>query len=346
MKNQRFIAFILILILSLSILAGCDKKDNQETAIVEETPEEPVEENIEENEAKEEYGVTINKDTVSFIDGRGEEVNLNKNPERVVVIYNSLLDVWMQNGGSIIGRIEESVGQDPIPGIEDAEIVGKLGAISLEKILSLEPDLVILMSSQQSQMEVVPSLEENNIAFAAMEYNGKEDYFKLVRLFSALNERDDLYEENLVKVEKDIDKIIEKVPNDKETKVLLMVASAKSISARGSDTTVGEMLQDLHTINIADHSNDALSSTNFSIEKILEEDPDFIFVQTTGSDMEKVMERMKEDVESNPAWSTLSAVKNDRYIILPKDLYWFKPNNKFAEAYEGLAEIIYPEVFK
>lgn len=39
----------------------------------------------------------------------------------------------MKNGGKIVGRIEESVGQDPIPGVEDAELVGKLGSISLEK---------------------------------------------------------------------------------------------------------------------------------------------------------------------------------------------------------------------
>ena len=30
----------------------------------------------------------------------------------------------MKNGGKIVGRIEESVGQDPIPGVEDAELVG------------------------------------------------------------------------------------------------------------------------------------------------------------------------------------------------------------------------------
>lgn len=345
MKNIRLIAIILILTLSLSLLTACNNQENKENPGVvdlEETnslDETPV-------EVKEQYGITIAEDTVSFIDGRGEEVTINKNPERVVVIYNSFLDIWMKNGGKIVGRIEESVGQDPIPGVEDAELVGKLGSISLEKILALNPDLVILISTQKSQMELVPSLEQNNIPFIALEYYVKDDYFKLARLFSALNEREDLYKENVLDIRDEIDEIIEKAPKDKEYKVLLMMASAKSVTARGSDSTVGEMLKELHTINIADYSNDALSTKNFSIEKILEEDPDFIFVQTTGSDMDKVIERMKEDVESNPAWSTLSAVKNDRYIILPKDLYMFKPNHRYGEAYEGLAKILYPEVFQ
>lgn len=337
MRNRKLMGIIFILILSLSILVACDNKEKANTTVVENP--------VESNEVREEHGITIYEDKVSFIDGRGEEVILDKNPERVVIIYNSLLDVWMQSGGNIIGRIEASAGQDPIPGIEDAEIVGKLGAISLEKIVALNPDLVISMANQPSQLEAASNLEANNIPVAAMEYDTKEDYFKLVRLFTALNGREDLYEKNVLEIEEEIESIIEKAPRDKEYKILLMVASAKSVTARGSTTTVGEMLHDLHTINIADYSNDALSSKNFSIEKILEEDPDFIFVQTTGSDMEKVMERIKDDVESNPAWSTLSAVKNDRYIILPKDLYWFKPNDRYAEAYEGLAQILYPEIF-
>ena len=341
MRNKKNILLILILILLLSIFVACESN---------EIKEEDLEVNQVEGDEliaiKEEYGITISDETVSFIDGRGEEVTLNKNPERVVVVYNSYLDIWMKNGGNIVGKIEDSVGQAEIPGTEDAEIVGALGTISLEKVLELEPDLVVLMSTQKSQMELVPGLEENNIPFIAIEYSNKEDYFKIGRLFSALNEREDLYEENVIKVKNEIENIIKKSPKDEKKKVLLMMASAKSVTARGSDTTTGEMLQDLNTINIADTSNDALSDKNFSIEKILEEDPDFIFVQTSGSDLDKVRERMKEDVESNPAWSSLSAVKNDRYIILPKDLYMFKANHRYAEAYKGLAEILYPEVFK
>lgn len=343
MKNKKILSLLLVFILMATILTACKTKENNEPIVQTEGNSQPLEIN---EDIKEEYGITITDKTVSFVDGRGEEVTLNKNPEKVVVIYNSYLDIWMKNGGKVIGKLEDSVGQEIIPGTDDAEIVGALGSISLEKILSLNPDLVVLISTQKSQIELVPSFEENNIPFIAMEYYVKDDYFKLARLFSALNEREDLYEENVLKVKNEIDSIIEKSPKNKENKVLIMMASAKSVTARGSDSTVGEMLKDLNTINIADTSNDMLSDKNFSIEKILEEDPDFIFVQTTGNDMDKVMERIKEDVESNPAWASLSAVKNDRYVILPKDLYMFKPNHRYAEAYEGLAKILYPEVFK
>lgn len=339
MKNSKALLIILILALSIATLVGCAPKETVEA-------DKPLVKDEEVNNGPDEYGITINEETVSFIDGRGEEVTLSKKPERVVVLFNSYLDIWMLNGGSIVGKLEESVGQSPIPGTENAEIIGALGSISLEKVLSVEPDLVILNSNQASQMELVASLQENKVPFIAIDYFGKEDYFKIVRLFSALNEREDLYEKNAVNVKNQIDSIIKEVPKNSEPKVLIMMASAKSVTARASDSYVGDMLKDLHTINIADSSNDALSDKNFSIEKILEEDPDFIFVQTTGNDMDKVLERMKEDVESNPAWSSLTAVKNHRYIILPKDIYMFKANHRYAEAYKGLAEILYPEAFK
>jgi iron complex transport system substrate-binding protein len=293
-----------------------------------------------------EFGVTINKDTVSFIDGRGQEVTIDKKPQRAVVLYNSFLEVWMENGGSVVGKLEPSVGQEEISGVEDAEIIGKLGAISVEKVISLEPDLIIVNSTQKSQLELIPSFEGVGIPVIAIDYVGLEDYLTITRLFTALNEREDLFKSNALDIVEEIDNILSVIPEEKEHKVLLIMASAKSVSARDSSSYVGMMLEDLNTINIADNSDGALGTQNFSMEKILEEDPDFIFVQTTGSDMDATLDRLKEDAESNPAWASLSAVKNDRYVILPKDMYMFKANLRYAEAYENLANILYPELFQ
>ena len=60
---------------------------------------------------------------------------------------------------------------------------------------------------------------------------------------------------------------------------------------------------------------------------------------------ELVKEYLKENFENNPAFSSLKAVKNSNYILLPKDLFHYKPNNRWDESYEYLAKILYPEVF-
>lgn len=80
------------------------------------------------------------------------------------------------------------------------------------------------------------------------------------------------------------------------------------------------------------------------MEEIISADPDFIFVITMGSSQEKALEYMTESLESNPAWTGLSAVKNKKYIVLPKNLFHYKPNAKWGESYAYLAKILYPDI--
>ncbi len=334
MKVNKLLILILLLSISAIYLVGC----NTETA---ESSNQEVKEAI---DSKDEFGITITDDNVSFVDGRGEEVSIRKNPERVVVLFASFLEIWTKNGGELIGMVEDTSGNH-IPGTEGVETVGRTGAISLEKIISLKPDLVILSSNTSSQMEMVPSLEQNNIPVIAFDYKFKEDYYKMVKLFTAINEREDLYEENALTIEKEIQEIVEKTSNENPKKVFLMFASSKSLEARGSNSTVGEIFADLHAVNITDEAGVPFEDQSFSMEKLIEEDPEYIFVITMGSDMEKIQDKIKADAESNPAWASLSAVKNNKYIFLPKDLFTYKANERYAEAYEYLAKILYPEAF-
>lgn len=340
MKIKKWASYLTVLMLSLG-LAACsnDSEEVTETKAAETTEAKTSTEQDAPREQTE-HGVTITDTDVTFTDSRGQEVTIEKNPERVVSVFNSFLDIWMASGGEVVGTIEPS-GDKPVPGTENAEIVGTQGAVSLETLLSLEPDVVIVNGNSSHHMELVPSLEQNGIKVIALDFVYKEDYYKIARVYTALTGREDLYETNVKQVNENIEKIIADSPIDKNYKVLLIMASGKSITARGTDSYVGEMLKDLHTTNIADVSNNVLSETSFSMEKIIEEDPDFIFVQTTGSDMDVVYDKLKKDVESNPAWASLQAVQNDRYIFLPKDLYMYKANQRYAEAYEGLAQHLY-----
>lgn len=336
MKQKKIIVMILT-VLIISLLCGC--------SVNVEKPKTVGEKEVLGESLKEEYGVRIDRDSVTFIDGRDQEVTLKKYPKRVVCLFTSYLEIWDKAGGKVIGKIEDT-SDKPVEGAKDAEVVGTLGAPSLEKIISLEPDLVILNANSKINMELVPALEENNIGILAMKFFVKEDYFKIVRIFTALTDREDLYNEYGLKVKNDIESIINKAPKDRGYKALLMMASAKSITVRDSSTYVGQMLKDLNVENISDGSELTTDAKVFSLETILEKNPDFIFVQVTGTDQSKVFEKLKKDVESNPAWASLKAVKEERYLFLPKELYMYKANHRYAEAYEGLAKMIYPEVFK
>ena len=345
MNKSYILKIMLTVAMTAVVFVGCsqkvDKKDEQPVEnILEEEQNEESAEAVEESE----FGIIINEKNVVFTDEWGKEVTINKNPQRVVVLQNSIMEIWDWAGGTVVGRVEESADKI-VENAMSAEVVGAVGSPSLEKILSLQPDLVIIAGSYTAQRDMIPLLEQNKIQIINLDNDLLEDYYKTVRLFTAITGREDLYNNHVNDIQKKVDEIVLKAPKDKNYKAVIMFATAKGITVRDSSTMVGEMLKDLNVVNISDSTNSDEDTKTFSMEKIIQEDPDFIFVQTMGSDLEKINERLKSDALENPAWSSLTAVKEDRYIVLPKDLYLYKPNHRYPEAYEVLAKMIYPEVY-
>jgi iron complex transport system substrate-binding protein len=308
----------------VTILTGCQAAGNETAAVPE--------------------AVESESGEITIVDGLGKTVTLKKNPQRVICLYTSYLDVWDLAGGSVVGRSE---GSENVPeSAKTVETVGIQNEPNVEKILSLEPDLIIMSSTINSQVSLIPMFEKSGISCLALDYVDFEDYLSMLKVFTDLTGNEEQYKTKGLEVKEKIDSIVAQVPKDKKPSVLLMFGTAKSVSVRLPDTTVGSMLQDLGTINIAyDENLKAEEMKIFSMEKIIEKNPDFIFVQTMGNAAEAT-ERIKKDVEENPAWGYLTAVKEGRYIYLPKDLFLFKPNERYAEAYEQLARLLYPETLK
>lgn len=308
-------------------------------------PEKPAEQPKTADSTKEAEPVKeeVKNDTITFTDSLGKTIIMKKNPERVVSLYTSYLDLWDMAGGKVVGRPDT---KEAVPAAaKEVETIGLYTSPNLEKILALQPDLILINSDLSAQVALIPIFEKNNIPYAALKYDTFSDYAKILKIYTSLTDREDIYQTKGVEVGKKIDSIIAKVPRDRKPSVLLLLGSTKSVSVRLPNTTVGEMLKDLGTENIAYDSNLKASDMEvFSMERVIEKNPDFIFVQTMG-DIDETTARVKKDIESNPAWGYLTAVKEGRYIFLPKDLFLFKPNDRYAEAYEKLAKMLYPDIF-
>jgi len=63
--------------------------------------------------------------------------------------------------------------------------------------------------------------------------------------------------------------------------------------------------------------------------------------QEVDADAEAAMRNLEEATAANPAWSSLSAVQNGRYITLDPTLYLSKPNAHWSDAYQGLFDSLY-----
>ena len=100
------------------------------------------------------------------------------------------------------------------------------------------------------------------------------------------------------------------------------------------------MLQELGTYNIAEKAPVLLDG--LSMEAVLLADPDAILFTTMGD--ESAGAAYMESLVSDPVWQTLTAVESGQIHQLPKDLFQYKPNARWDEAYAYLIQLLYGEV--
>jgi iron complex transport system substrate-binding protein len=114
---------------------------------------------------------------LTFKDMAGQEIILPKKPERIVILAAETLDLFYQLGGKAVGRA--SATGTPISNVEqEAQEVGQVDNISLEKIVSLKPDLVI--GQYYFNASLKDTFSSSNIPFALMKitsYNESDFLF-------------------------------------------------------------------------------------------------------------------------------------------------------------------------
>ena len=284
-------------------------------------------------------GSPVKQQGVTITDDFGNVCTLTKE-SRVVSCYASFAECWLLSGGELVG-VTEDAGTDHGLDVGEAQIVGTVKHIDLEKVVSLKPDYVILSADLTAHMSLKDSLEDMGVPYGYFHVDVFEDYKNLMSQFCAVSGREDLFEKNVLDVETQIDEIRNKIPETEDT-VLLLRAFSTGMKAKQDDNLAGQILKEFGLSNIAEDDNSMLEE--LSLEHIVKNDPDFIFAMTMG-DEEAAMQYLAENATTNPAWSKLSAVENGRYYVLPKELFHYKPNNRWSESYEYLAKLIWPDVF-
>ena len=279
------------------------------------------------------------RDTISFTDALGRSVSVKKAPSRVAALLGSFADVWMLAGGELCAAPDDAY--------EDFDIdmsgminLGGAHSPSLELLLSASPDFVIASASTASNVKMKDSLESAGITVAYFDVDNFDDYLGMLKICTDITGRADLYEKNGTNIKLQIEKTKSELNIPQENrKILLLRAASTFVKAKGSEGTVlGEMLSDLGCINIADGNGSLLE--NLSIESIIKDQPYHIFVVTMGSDTDAAKASLTNMINENPAWSSLSAVKEGRLHIMDKTLFNLKPNDRWAEAYETLTNVL------
>jgi len=249
-----------------------------------------------------------------------------KTPKNVVALSKSVAELWTLSGGSIAGTTDDAL---ELEGAEKAVSVGTLTTASLEAILSVNPQLVIMTLDIPLHKTLNENLKNLGIKTYIADVKSFADYEKVMTDFTKLTGRKDLLKKNVTDVKTQIEKIrADYKGKNNGTYYFVRVSAAKNKVMKNHFGN--EIFGDLGLKPIVE--DDSLLD-ELSVEELLSKNPDFIFVVMQGNE-KKAAASFKAAYESNPVWKELKAVKSGKVIVLPKDLFNYKPNARWAEAYE------------
>lgn len=284
-------------------------------------------------------GAEQKKDGITFTDDLGRTVTVSSY-EKTAALLGSYADIWMLAGGTVCATADDAWDDFHLELSEDTVNLGGTKNLSLEKLFSADPDFVIASTNTTQHLEWQKNLEDAGIAVAYFDVSDFEDYLRMLKICTDITGNLEAYKTYGTALNDQISEILDRNKDKPSQSVLVMRASAASIRAKNSSgTMLGGMLKDFGCQNIAD--NDSMLLENLSIESIVLQNPDKIFFLPLGDDIESVRISIENMFHENPLWNELDAVKNGEVYYMDKNLYNFKPNARWAEAYEKLEEILY-----
>ena len=280
---------------------------------------------------------------VEFVDAQGTQVAL-QSWDRVVSLYGSFAELWLLSGDTLVGATTDAVEERGLDLGGDVALVGNVKTPSLEEVLALEPDFVILSADIEGHVALDESLTDVGVPHAYFRVDNFEDYCTLLRQFCRMTGRDDLFEEYGAAQQQRVERIKAAAAQmqDAAPTVLLIRAYSTGAKAKGTDIFAGAMLAELGADNIVTRYDSLLE--DLSMETIIAADPDLILMVPMGANEDAAAAYMAEHFEANPAWAGLTAVQNGCYAMLPKELFHYKPNARWADSYAYLAKILYPQL--
>lgn len=300
--------------------------------------------------------VTVSEDSVTFQDASSEEpITIAKNPEKTACLYGSFTTLWYEAGGTAAGCVggdsaielyNEYIGRD-ITADEGVTVVATSSSGTkwdTEAIIALEPDLIICSTAMSGYSTIEAPAKAAGIPVIAMSYNDFSDYLKWFKVFCNLNNKPELWDSVAMKALDEVVEVITEIPEGEGPTVLSMLSGSKSLQANTTSTVLGGMIEELGGVNIVDtwENKDGAERLEVNLETVYAADPEMIMIQCHAGE-ETAQEQVAEIYGSNPVWQSLSAVKNDQIHYLEKSLFHNKPNSHFADAYQKLAAIMYPD---
>jgi iron complex transport system substrate-binding protein len=270
----------------------------------------------------------------TITDSFGRTVTIAARPERIVSLAPAHTEVLFALGlkDQIAGVTKYC---DYPAEAKQKTQVGGFSDPSVEKIVSLKPDLVLASSLHKTVVEQLESLKIPVLALEAKTAAGIPDLIELAGRASGRGEEGRTLAENLRRGMESIAAKTRSLAEKDRPRVYYELWHDPLMSV-GPGSYLHDLIVLAGGANIMGGAKSAYPQA--SAEAIIKSDPQFI-VYCHGA-------QRKEEIASRPGWAKLSAVKGGKILLFPDENVFMRAGPRIGQALRDLALILHPELFK
>jgi len=318
-KRRKLWVLLLILTMSLTILSGClqVKEEYRQT----------------EEEQKNDVEAPKFKYPLDVEDGFGNKVVIEKEPVKIVSLAPSHTEILFA-----LGLSQKIVGVSNYCDYPEAatakEKVGDAMTVNVEKIIELEPDLVIQYG--QGNEEVNKRIKDAGITILSYEPETVEEVIAVIEELGNITNTMKQATVVTVNMMSKMNYIVSTVEKAPKLKVFYEVWN-EPLMAAGPGSFLDSLIDLAGGENIAKDASGKYPQ--FELEQLIERNPD---VYLTAQDMP---DKTTESIKNREGYETINAIKNDRIYILDPNII-SRPGPRIVDGLEIVAKSIHPELFK
>ncbi|AIQ45761.1 ABC transporter substrate-binding protein [Paenibacillus sp. FSL R7-0273] len=343
MKHTKILLSISML-LTVILLAACSSSITDQTA------------NLQQPEQSEPAAALVTESPEGsfqpqqIIDASGEQLEFQSKVEKVACVVSLCVDIAAElgmepvaigeSGVRTIAVAEEFYGEH---GTTIPSIGGSFFEPNLEDIITVKPDLVIGL------LGVHDSLREGLAGAVPVYLAQPKTYSDSVKLLEDIGRLTGRTDEAKAAAESFLGKLEEakqKAPKDK--KALIMYGTDINFSIVTDSGLGGSVLKEVshYPFKVNDPSEDPYGegSIQYSLEKLLEENPDVIFVESYS--YSPGTKALSEQMQELPLWSKLKAVQEQNVIEVRSPIWGDgRGTRSLGILLDEALEALYPDLF-
>jgi len=273
----------------------------------------------------------------TYTDDMGRAVAIDQIPQRLVSFGPSITEILFA-----LGLEEKVVGVSNYCDYPEAATlkpkVGDAFNPSLEKIVELEPDLVLTVKQEQLNSE----LDALGIKFMVLDPEDIDAIWGDIELVGEITGTEKRAEELIKDMQDSISQVTALMEDAPKVRVFFIVDATDLTLpwTAGAGSFIDALITMAGGENIAAKGQGAW--VQFSLEQIVSSDPEVIIIQTMTGGIPTVS---KEELEAHPAWGEMTAAKQGNICFINGDLV-SRPGPRIVQGLETMATIIHPELFE